>query len=264
MSARRWSFSGLDHIALRVREPSRSARFYATLLNAEFKQSETALIANPGSIPTEHYWVGSSSGYIAFSGTRFNGAAGLDHYCLRGYFDPTTITRQFVRAYGNFRAPEGDWNVWADPIWALWARDCSGNIFHLCGEPGGFWPLLDRLAVQSDNIPPNIAGGEIEIPFVFRHLFLHSLEMTDDTAYYERMLGPPRRDDKATIFQAGQCQLVLHLESPKEIIHLSVLHRDLTEVSVTAHKLGARATRVEGEQLRIIDPDGLALIITLD
>ena len=253
--------AGVDHLAIRVSDMQRSAEFYAKLFGPEVKKPPRDIVANPGSVPSPHYWVRLGEGYLALSlASPENGPPAFDHPCITfAGIDSDSMARKLSRLNRRFERP-ATYEISTD----FWAGDPAGNLIQIDANPEGYWRRLDALGGA---VPAEEIGAIREEP-VFRtlridQLALRAIDLEASSDYYRRLLGSEAARDSGSDFRLGASTLTLEPASAEEFFVLAIADFDRSRVAQTLRELGIDGVveRPEANTVELRDPDGLKLQI---
>ncbi len=225
------------------------------------KKPPRAIVANPGSVPSPHYWVRLGEGYLALSlASPENGPPAFDHPCITfAGIDSDTMARKLSSLNRRFERP-ATYEISTD----FWAGDPAGNLIQIDANPEGYWHRLDALggAVPAEEI------GVIREEPVFRtlridQLALRAIDLEASADYYRRMLGSEATCDSGSDFRLGASTLTLESASAEEFFVLAIADFDRSQVAQTLRALGVGGVveHPEEDVVELRDPDGLKLQI---
>ncbi|MEZ4334732.1 MAG: VOC family protein [Myxococcota bacterium] len=253
--------AGIDHVALRASDPPQTADFYARLFGPDAKSPPRAIVANPGSVPSPHYWVKAGAGYFAISqASAENGPPAIDHTCL--VFrdaDADAMARLLAGLDRRFEKPSM-YSIATD----FWSVDPGGNLLQLDANPEGYWDRLDELGSARPATELPSTRGEA----VFRTLRIARVELpaTDRAAsfdYYERLLGREAGSAPDAPLRVGPSQLVLVPPARGETIVVAVAEASPEAILARLRENGFEGARsaADPSAIELRDPDGTRLRI---
>lgn len=254
--------AGVDHLAIRVTDMQRSAEFYSKLFGPEVKKPPRAIVANPGSVPSPHYWVRLGESYLALSlASPANGPPAFDHPCIIfAGIEPEAMARKLSRLNRRFERP-ATYSIATD----FWVEDPAGNLIQIDANPEGYWYRLDALAGA---VPADEISAIREEP-LFRtlrvdRLALRATDLEASADYYRRLLGSEAEWSSSSEFRLGASRLTLEPAASEEYFVLAIADFDRSEVARRLRELGVDGVieRPEENVVELRDPDGLKLQIS--
>jgi hypothetical protein len=239
----------------------RSGEFYAKLFGPEVKKPPRAIVANPGSVPSPHYWVRLGESYLALSlASPENGPPAFDHACITfAGIDSEAMAHKLSTLNRRFERP-ATYSISTD----FWAVDPAGNLIQIDANPEGYWHRLDALAgaVPADEIEAT-RGESVFRTIRIEGLALRAIDFEASADYYRRMLGPEAARRSGVEFGLGASSLMLEPAGSEEYFVLSVADFDRSAVARKLRALGIEGVveRVDEDAVELRDPDGLKLEI---
>jgi catechol 2,3-dioxygenase-like lactoylglutathione lyase family enzyme len=247
----------LDHINIRVLNVAKTAEFYIGLFDTPILRN-AGLRAQPGSPPSEGFFLKFGDGYLAISQAFAPDRPDLDHYSvgLRDY-DKAKLTKG-LQDSGIAVPPRSSSDVWV--------ADLDGALMQL-RQPGG-WARQTAKPYQG---PPRV--GPALSPLSMSRIGLHSADLGRAGDFYARLFGSEITSSvpaRSRVFGLGDS--VLELSSAPANAGAAMRRLNYIRVAVKDFSVEA-ATRILRERgitvgdgaaagsLRISDPDGLPIEI---
>jgi catechol 2,3-dioxygenase-like lactoylglutathione lyase family enzyme len=253
--------AGIDHLAIRVTDMQRSGAFYAKLFGPQVKKPPRAIVANPGSVPSPHYWVRLGESYLALSlASPENGPPAFDHPCITfAGIEADAMARRLAPLGRRFERP-ASYSIATD----FWVVDPAGNLVQIDADPEGYWHRLDALAgaVPAEEI------DALHAPPAFRTLridriALRASDLEASADYYRKLLGSEARTSARERFRLGASSLILGPATSEEFFVIAVADFERAEVARTLREMGVDGVveRIDEDVVELRDPDGLKLQI---
>jgi len=253
--------AGIDHLAIRVTDMQRSGEFYSKLFGPAVKKPPGAIVANPGSVPSPHYWARLGESYLAISlASPENGPPGFDHPCLVfGGIDAEAMALKLSSLNRRYERP-ATYSIATD----FWVEDPAGHLIQIDANPEGYWDRLDALAGA---VPAEELATIRQAP-VFRtirigRVALSAADLEASADYYRRLLGGEAETPLGHAFRVGPSWLTLEPGGSESFFAIEISDFDRAEVAGRLRALGVEDVmeRPDEDIVALRDPDGLLLWI---
>lgn len=260
-AAARPTAAGIDHLAIRASDPQRTADFYARLFGPEAKSPPRAIVANPGSVASRHYWVKAGEGYFAISqASAENGPPAFDHTCVVfGDTDAEGMAALLAGLNRKFENPSM-YSIATD----FWAADPGGNLLQLDANPQGYWDRLDQLGnARPATELPAIRGEALFRTVRIARVELPAPDLPASLDYYGRLLGADANGSPDGAFRVGPSRLALVPPAQGEAFVVEVADVGPEEIlrRLRESGVGGAAITAAGDAVELRDPDGVRLRI---
>jgi catechol 2,3-dioxygenase-like lactoylglutathione lyase family enzyme len=244
----------LDHVNIRVANVARSGAFYMGLFDTPVLRN-AALRAQPGSPPSEGFFLQFGNGYLAISQRFSPDLAGLDHYSLGlKDYDKAKLEAK-LRDNGIVVPPRSSSDVWIS--------DLDGSVMQL--RPPGGWARQTATTYQGP-----VRVGPALSPLSISRVALLCADVARAGDYYNRLFGTEivsAASRGSRVFSVGD-SIVELISAPSDpaasahrgMDHLRIAVKDFNAEAVgrVLRDRGIAASAVPGG-VRISDPDGIGI-----
>jgi len=244
--------AGLDHVNIRVQDVRRSAEFYVKLFGAEVSRAPAAG-ANPGSKPSELWFVRLGQSFLAISPASPQDRPGIDHLC----FAIEGFNGEAMKSKVN-----GLNQPWPEaPPTNLWIKDPAGYLIQMSARsnssrvPGAGVGAVLIEAPSGAKREPAFQATRIT------QLVLAVSKLEPSASYYRKLLGEESDKPRKGRFRVGPSELVLGSVSGGESFRVGVAGFDPSAAARTLKNLGVAADVARDKTVSFHDLDGIKVQI---